>query len=46
LQGTTPLAIELLKMAKNVVKAIEKRNITLAPTKAVELTNSKGCSTK
>ena len=46
LQGTTPLAIELLKMAKNVVKAIEKRNTTLAPTKAVELTNSKGCSTK
>ena len=46
LQGTTPLAIELLKMAKNVVKAREKRNTTLAPTKAVELTNSKGCSTK
>ena len=46
LQSTTPLAIELLKMAKNVVKAIEKRNTTLAPTKAVELTNSKGCSTK
>ena len=46
LQGTTAIAIELLKMAKNVVKAIEKRNTTLAPTKAVELTNSKGCSTK
>ena len=46
LQGTTPLAIELLKMAKNVVKAIEKRNTTLAPTKSVELTNSNGCSTK
>jgi ATP-binding protein involved in chromosome partitioning len=46
LQETTPIAIELLKMAKNVVKAIEKRNTTLAPTKAVELTNSKGCSTK
>ena len=30
----------------NVVTAIEKRNTTLAPTKAVELTNSKGCSTK
>ncbi len=46
LQGTTPIAIELLKMAKNVVKAIEKRNTTLAPTKSVELTNSRGCSTK
>ncbi len=46
LQETTSIAIELLKMAKNVVKAIEKRNTTLAPTKAVELTNSKGCSTK
>ena len=46
LQGTTPLAVELLKLVKNIVKAIEKRNATLAPTKAVELTNSKGCSTK
>jgi len=46
LQGATPIAIELLNMAKNVVAAIEKRNTTLAPTKAVELTNSKGCSTK
>lgn len=46
LQGATPIAIELLNMAKNVVTAIEKRNTTLAPTKAVELTNSKGCSTK
>ena len=46
LQGATPLAVELLKLAKNIVKAIEKRNATLAPTKAVELTNSKGCSTK
>jgi ATP-binding protein involved in chromosome partitioning len=46
LQGATPIAIELLNMAKKVVAAIEKRNITLAPTKAVELTNSKGCSTK
>ena len=46
LQGATPVAIELLNMAKNVVAAIEKRNTTLAPTKAVELTNSKGCSTK
>ena len=46
LQGATPIAIELLKMAKNVVRAIEKRNATLAPTKSVELTNSKGCSTK
>ena len=46
LQGATPIAIELLNMAKKVVAAIEKRNTTLAPTKAVELTNSKGCSTK
>ena len=46
LQGATLIAIELLNMAKNVVAVIEKRNTTLAPTKAVELTNSKGCSTK
>jgi ATP-binding protein involved in chromosome partitioning len=45
LQGATPLAIELLKMAKNVVTAIEKRNATLAPTKAVDTTHSRGCST-
>ena len=33
-------------MTKNIVASIKKRNTTLAPTKAVELTNSKGCSTK
>ena len=46
LQGATPIALELLKMTKNIVASIKKRNINLAPTKAVELTNSKGCSTK
>ena len=46
LQGATPIALELLKMTKNIVASIKKRNTTLAPTKAVELTNSKGCSTK
>ena len=46
LQGTTPIALELLSMTKNIVASITKRNTNLAPTKAVELTNSKGCSTK
>ena len=46
LQGATPIALELLKMTKNIVASIKKRNTNLAPTKAVELTNSKGCSTK
>ena len=46
LQGATPIALELLKMTKNIVASIKKRNVNLAPTKAVELTNSKGCSTK
>ena len=46
LQGATPIGLELLKMTKNIVASIKKRNTNLAPTKAVELTNSKGCSTK
>ena len=44
LQNSTPIAIELLKMSKNIVAAINKRNRTLAETKRVELTHSKGCS--
>lgn len=46
LQGTTDIAIEYLKMTKKILASITKRNANLAPTKAVELTNSKGCSTK
>ena len=46
LQGTTPIALELLSMTKNILASITNRNTNLAPTKAVELTNSKGCSTK
>ena len=46
LQGATPIAIELLNMAKNIVAAIEKRNVNLPPTKAVETKDSAGCSTK
>ncbi len=46
LQGNTPLALELLNMTKNIVSSIKKRNANLAPTKAVELTHSKGCSDK
>lgn len=46
LQGATPVALELLNLAKNVVTAIEKRNVSLPPTSAVETTNEAGCSTK
>ena len=46
LQGATPIAIELLNMAKNVVDSIEKRNVALPPTSAVQTTHSAGCSTK
>jgi ATP-binding protein involved in chromosome partitioning len=46
LQDTTDIAIEYLKMTKKILASITKRNANLAPTKAVELTNSKGCSTK
>ena len=46
LQGATTIAIELLNMAKNVVASIEKRNVALPPTSAVQTTHSAGCSTK
>jgi len=46
LQGATPVALEFLNLAKNVVTAIEKRNVILPPTSAVETTNEAGCSTK
>ena len=46
LQGATAIAIELLNMAKNVVASIEKRNVALPPTSAVQTTHSAGCSTK
>jgi len=46
LQGATPIAIELLNMAKNVVASIEKRNVALPPTSAVKTTHSAGCSIK
>jgi ATP-binding protein involved in chromosome partitioning len=46
LQGATPVALELLNLAKNLVTAIEKRNVSLPPTSAVETKNKAGCSTK
>jgi len=46
LQGATPIAIELLNMAKNVAASIEKRNVALPPTSAVQTTHSAGCSIK
>ena len=44
LQESTPIASELLSMTKKILESINKRNVNLAPTKAVELTHSKGCS--
>ena len=46
LQDGTPISIELLKMTKKILNAVKKRNTNLAPTKAVEITHSRGCSTK
>ncbi len=46
LQGSTTVANYLSEVADNIVKSIKKRITNLAPTKAVELTHSKGCSTK
>ena len=46
LQKTTTIAINFLNMAKNVAVAIEKRNVALPPTSAVETSTSAGCSKK
>ncbi len=46
LQGSTVIALELLKMTKNILDSIKKRNANLAPTKTVNLSPSKGCSSK
>ena len=44
LQGSTPVAIAFLDFADKVVEEMNKRN-ELEPTKRVEITNTKGCST-
>ncbi len=46
LQGSTSIAHDLSDVTNNVLESIKKRITNLAPTKAVELTHSKGCSTK
>ena len=46
LQGSTKVANALSDLAKKVVENIDKRNNELEKTKAVELTNKAGCSTK
>jgi ATP-binding protein involved in chromosome partitioning len=46
LQEKTTIAVEFISMTKNIIESINKRNINLAPSKAVSITHSKGCSTK
>ena len=46
LQGSTTIAQVFLNMSIQIVSAIEKRNVNLPPTSAVETTNEAGCSTK
>lgn len=46
LQGSTKVANALSDLAKKIVQNIDKRNNELEKTKAVELTNKAGCSTK
>ena len=46
LQGSTKVANALSDLAKKVIQNIDKRNNDLEKTKAVELTNKAGCSTK
>ena len=43
LQNDTSISLSYLKMTDNIISAITKRNTNLAPTKAVKLTNTKGC---
>ncbi len=45
LQETTPVALEMLNMTKNVISAIEERNVNLKPTESVKITHTRGCST-
>ena len=45
LQGATPASVAFVKMAENVVKEMNKRNVNLAATKKVEITTMRGCST-
>lgn len=45
LQETTPQAKAFNEFAENVITEVDKRNKKLAPTKKVEITNMKGCST-
>ena len=44
LQGASDIALEFLNMSKNIVQAVKKRNVKLAPTRSVQITNTKGCS--
>jgi len=46
LQGSTSVAHDLSTVTNNILESVKKRITNLAPTKAVKLTNSKGCSTK
>ena len=46
LQGDTPIALQLIKLAKNVVAVIKKRNVDLPPTSVVRTSNKSGCSSK
>ena len=44
LQGASDIALEFLNMSKNIIQAVKKRNVKLAPTRSVQITNTKGCS--
>ena len=44
LQDSTSISIAFLRMGEKVVESIKKRNINLAPTQSVKLTQKRGCS--
>ena len=44
LQDSTSISIAFLRMGEKVVDSIKKRNINLAPTQSVKLTQKRGCS--
>lgn len=46
LQENSPIALAFETITNNIVSELEKRNENLPKTEAVQMTNSKGCSTK
>ena len=44
LQKDTLIAKSFINLARNIVEAVNKRNINVQPTQVVQISHSKGCS--